>query len=116
MLPAGFLRQQWPLACRLGYGDRFWNGDVDAAYRHQLGPSGVSLDALRERPEGVRVRLRTRYRKYAEEKDGVPIGFATVGASPVARDSQEVACLIACSEDPQILPLFRRDSIIWGLR
>ncbi len=65
------------LACRLGFGDRFWNGDVDAAYRHQLGPSGVSLDVLRERPEGVRVPLRTRYRKYAEEKGGVPVGFAT---------------------------------------
>jgi anaerobic selenocysteine-containing dehydrogenase len=65
------------LACRLGLGDRFWGGDIDAAYRHQLSPSGVSLEALRENPGGVRVPLQMRYRKYAEEKDGVPSGFAT---------------------------------------
>jgi anaerobic selenocysteine-containing dehydrogenase len=65
------------LACRLGLGDRFWEGDIDAAYRHQLAPSSVTLEALRENPGGVRVPLRTRYRKYAEQKDGVPNGFAT---------------------------------------
>jgi anaerobic selenocysteine-containing dehydrogenase len=65
------------LACRLGLADRFWDGDIEAAQRHQLGPSGVTLDALRENPGGVRVPLQTRYRKYAEQKDGVPTGFAT---------------------------------------
>jgi anaerobic selenocysteine-containing dehydrogenase len=65
------------LARRLGLGAHFWNGDVDAAYRHQLGPSGVSLETLREKPGGVRVSLQTRYRKHAEEKDGVAAGFAT---------------------------------------
>ena len=65
------------LACRLRLRDRFWEGDIDAAYRHQLAPSGVTLEALRENPGGVRVPLRTRYRKYAEQKDGVPNGFAT---------------------------------------
>jgi anaerobic selenocysteine-containing dehydrogenase len=65
------------LACRLGLGAHFWNGDVEAAYRHQLQPSGVSLDALRENPGGVRVPLRTRYRKFAELKAGIPQGFAT---------------------------------------
>jgi anaerobic selenocysteine-containing dehydrogenase len=65
------------LACRLGLGAHFWNGDVDAAYRYQLGPSGVSLEALRENPGGMRVPLQTRYRKYAEDTDGVSNGFAT---------------------------------------
>jgi len=65
------------LACRLGLGDRFWDGDIEAAHRHQLGPSGVTLEALRENPGGVRVPLQTRYRKYAEQEDGVPNGFAT---------------------------------------
>jgi len=65
------------LACRLGLGAHFWDGDVDAAYRYQLGPSGVSLEALRGDPAGVRVPLQTRYRKYAEQKDGIPNGFAT---------------------------------------
>ena len=65
------------LACRLGLGSHFWDGDVEAANRHYLGPSGVSLEALREHPGGVRVPLETRYRKYAEQKDGVPRAFDT---------------------------------------
>ena len=79
--PAGEARGDteiiFDLAARLGLGAHFWGGDLEAAYRHQLGPSGVSLEALRDRPGGVSVPLRPRYRKYAEEQDGVPTGFAT---------------------------------------
>ena len=35
------------LAGRLGLAADFWNGDIDAAYRHQLGPTGVTLEQLR---------------------------------------------------------------------
>jgi anaerobic selenocysteine-containing dehydrogenase len=42
-----------------------------------LHPSGVSLDVLRANPGGVRVPLQTRYRKFAEQTDGAPPGFAT---------------------------------------
>jgi anaerobic selenocysteine-containing dehydrogenase len=65
------------LASRLGLGAHFWGGDIEAAYRYQLGPSGVSLEALREQPGGVRVPRQTRYRKFAEPVDGVPRGFNT---------------------------------------
>lgn len=65
------------LAVRLGLGEHFWNGDSDAAYGHQLAPSGVSLEELRRSPRGIHVPLQTRYRKYADEKDGVPRGFNT---------------------------------------
>jgi anaerobic selenocysteine-containing dehydrogenase len=65
------------LACRLGLGAHFWDGDIDAAYRHQLRPSGVSLETLRDHPAGVRVPLQTRYRKFSGQKDGVARGFAT---------------------------------------
>jgi anaerobic selenocysteine-containing dehydrogenase len=65
------------LASRLGLGAHFWDGDIEAAYRYQLGPSGVSLEALREQPGGVRVPQHTRYRKFAEQEDGVPRGFNT---------------------------------------
>ena len=59
------------LAARLGLGEYFWQGDIDAAYRHQLGPSGITLDQLRAAPAGVRVPLQTQYRKYQKS------GFAT---------------------------------------
>ena len=65
------------LAKRLDLGAQFWDGDIEAAYRYQLGPSGVSLEDLREHPGGVRVPLKTRYRKFAEPVDGVPHGFDT---------------------------------------
>src|SRR5688500_11798955 len=65
------------LATRLGLGQHFWNGDVEAGYRHQLGPSGVTLERLRAQPGGVRLPLQTRHRKYAEPVDGVPRGFNT---------------------------------------
>ena len=65
------------LACRLGLGRHFWEGDIEAAYRHQLGPSGISLEALRENPSGVRAPLQTRYRKFAEQKNGILQGFNT---------------------------------------
>ncbi len=65
------LRIVFDLATRLGLGKHFWDGDIDAAFRHQLAPSGITLEELREHPEGVRVPLTTRHRKYAET------GFAT---------------------------------------
>lgn len=66
------------LACRLGLGEHFWAGDVEAAYRARLQPSGVSLEALREHPGGVRVPLQTHFRKFAERNQGgVARGFAT---------------------------------------
>ena len=66
------------LAAALGLGAQFWDGDIDAAYREQLGPSGVTLEQLRAAPGGLRVALQTRHRKYAEpDASGVPTGFAT---------------------------------------
>jgi anaerobic selenocysteine-containing dehydrogenase len=66
------------LAVRLGLGEHFWNGDVEAAYRHQLGPSGLSLEALRAEPRGIRVPLATRYAKHAEpDANGNARGFPT---------------------------------------
>jgi len=66
------------LAGRLGLAAEFWNGDIESAYRHQLAPSGVALEELRERPEGVHVPLKPRYAKHAEpDAQGNPRGFAT---------------------------------------
>ena len=66
------------LATRLGLGDKFWGGDIDAALRHQLEPSGVTLEQLRAEPAGQRVPLTTRHRKYADP-DGRPSSAAPRG-------------------------------------
>ena len=66
------------LAARLGLAEHFWHGDIEAAYRHQLAPSGVTLEQLRANPGGVRAPLQTRYAKHAAlEANGAPRGFAT---------------------------------------
>jgi anaerobic selenocysteine-containing dehydrogenase len=66
------------LAERLGFGEHFWNGDIDAAYRAQLAPTGVTLKQLRANPAGMRVPLQTRYAKHADpDAHGAPRGFAT---------------------------------------
>jgi anaerobic selenocysteine-containing dehydrogenase len=66
------------LAARLGLGDHFWNGDVDAAYRQQLGPSGITLDQLRAEPAGLQKPLTTRHIKHAASDDKRnPRGFPT---------------------------------------
>ncbi len=65
------------LATRLGLGNHFWDGDIHAAFRHQLAPSGVTLEHLHAEPGGVRVPLTTRHRKYAELNGDGPRGFRT---------------------------------------
>lgn len=66
------------LAVRLGLAEQFWNGDINAAYRHQLAPTGITLEQLRANPRGVQVTLQTRYAKHADrEANGIARGFAT---------------------------------------
>jgi anaerobic selenocysteine-containing dehydrogenase len=67
------------LARRLGYAEHFFGGDVEAALRWQLEPSGVDLDTLRATPGGVERPVAQRYRKYAAEDaaSGKAAGFPT---------------------------------------
>ena len=66
------------LAQRLGLGEEFFGGDLDAGRDHWLAPLGVTVAALRESPGGVDVPLETRYRKHAEStEDGGVVGFGT---------------------------------------
>ena len=55
------------LANRLGLGDHFFGGDIEAAWRHQIAPSGVTLEALRAEPRGIRTAVATRHRKYRRD-------------------------------------------------
>jgi len=66
------------LAKRLGLGEHFWNGDIEAAYEHELAPSGFSLNDLKARPGGVSVPAAPRYAKYSSTDDrGISRGFNT---------------------------------------
>ncbi|MFN3844310.1 MAG: molybdopterin-dependent oxidoreductase [Paracoccaceae bacterium] len=65
------------LAVRLGMSDRFFGGDIDAARDWQLAPSGLTVERLREHPEGIRIPQTQRPRKYAEQSGEGLRGFAT---------------------------------------
>jgi anaerobic selenocysteine-containing dehydrogenase len=68
--------ESWPdmkimfeLAKRLGFGDRFWNGDVEAGVNYQFAPSRVTVEQLRMKPGGLEVPLPVAYRKYARKDE-----------------------------------------------
>jgi anaerobic selenocysteine-containing dehydrogenase len=67
------------LARRLGLGEHFFGGDVEAAWRHQLEPSGMSLEGLRASPVGLEAKAVTEPRKYAgiDAASRRPRGFPT---------------------------------------
>ena len=94
------------LATRLGLGDHFWNGDIDAAFRHQLAPSGIALDDLRARPEGVRVPLTTRYRKYTDSGFATPSRKVELYSATLAAHGYEP---LPAFEEPLISPRSRPD-------
>ena len=77
------------LAVRLGLGNHFWHGDVAAAPDYHLAPSGLSLDALRSNPRGVRVPLKTSYQKFRDAGFSTPSGKLEIFSSvlPVVGES-----------------------------
>lgn len=65
------------LAVRLGMGDAFFGGSLEAGWNYMLEPLGLSVDQLRGRPQGVSSTLDATESKYAQSKDGMVAGFAT---------------------------------------
>ncbi len=94
------------LATRIGLGRHFWDGDIEAAYRHQLAPSGITLEELRAHPEGVRVPLTTRYRKYADSGFATPSRKVELYSATLAAHGYEP---LPTFEEPLISPRSRRD-------
>ena len=94
------------LAMRLGLGAAFWNGDIDAAFRHQLEPSGITLEELRAHPEGVRVPLTTRYRKYTETGFATPSGKVELYSATLAAHGYAP---LPAFEEPLTSPRSRTD-------
>ena len=94
------------LATRLGLGTHFWNGDIEAALRHQLAPSGITLEDLRAHPEGVRMPLTTRYRKYADSGFTTPSRKVELYSATLAAHGYEP---LPAFEEPLISPRSRPD-------
>jgi anaerobic selenocysteine-containing dehydrogenase len=52
------------LACRLGLGDQFWEGDQDRAFQHWIEPLGIRLGDLKESARGISFPLPFAYQKH----------------------------------------------------
>ena len=66
------------LARRMGMGEHFWNGDIEAGYEYELAPAGITLEELKNAPAGISRPAKPSYEKYARrDKDGIARGFAT---------------------------------------
>ena len=66
------------LAVRLGMSDAFFGGDIQAGWNHQLEPLSVTVNDLRNHPNGLRFEQRFRHEKYARaQDDGKVAAFAT---------------------------------------
>ncbi len=72
------------LAVRLGFGEHFWHGDIEAALDHHLAPSGLGWQALRAAPRGIRVPLETAYRKYRSGGFATPSGKIEIFSADAA--------------------------------
>lgn len=62
------------LARRLGVGGDFFDGDPEAGLAFQLAPTGLTPQALRSQPQGVRLPLPVVYRKYQQAGFATPSG------------------------------------------
>ncbi len=94
------------LAVRLGLGEHFWDGDIDAALRHQLAPSGITLEQLRAHPEGVRVPLTTRHRKYVDSGFATPSGKVELYSPTLAAHGYDP---LPAFDEPLVSPRSRPD-------
>ncbi len=78
-------QESWPdlkiiseLAKRLELGDKFWDGDIEAGFDHQLAPLGITVEQLRKNPGGIAVDLSMGYQKYShKDSAGNFLGFST---------------------------------------
>jgi anaerobic selenocysteine-containing dehydrogenase len=100
------LRIIFDLALALGLGEHFFDGDIEAAWRHRLAPSGVTLDQLRAAPEGIRLPLPTVHRKYEQRGFRTPSGVVELYSEELLRQGYPP---LPGYDEPSLSPLSRPD-------
>jgi anaerobic selenocysteine-containing dehydrogenase len=96
------------LAERLGLGEHFWDGDIEAAWRYQLAPSGITLDALRAEPRGISLDLATTHRKHEGRGFRTPTGLVELYSQALADHGQPALPTFA---EPPLSPRSRPDLV-----
>ncbi len=72
------LKIAFELAKKLGLGEKFWHGDIEAAFNYRLAKSNITVEQLRANPSGISLNSPVEYKKYSK-KDGTGkfLGFNT---------------------------------------
>jgi anaerobic selenocysteine-containing dehydrogenase len=79
------------LATRLGVGEHFWHGDVEAGWNAELAPTGLTVEELRRAPGGrIELDLPTRHRAFEARGFSTPSGRVELYSEP----------LLAAGHDP----------------
>jgi len=71
------------LAGHLGFGDQFWNGDVEASFEYQLEPLGIDLSELKKTKGGVLIKHDTEYQKYKTAGFSSDTGLVEIFSQPL---------------------------------
>ena len=72
------------LAVRLGVGDAFWGGDLEKGLNWMLEPTGVTMDDLRQSPDGqifLDIPSKIEYKSYEQKGFKTPSGKVEIGSS-----------------------------------
>nr|WP_281060860.1 molybdopterin-dependent oxidoreductase [Mesorhizobium sp. M7A.F.Ca.US.006.01.1.1] len=90
------------IAKRLGLGHLFWDGDVNAGLEYILKPLGLTLDDLRNKPNGISVAGETKFKGYLTDGMNTATGkveiysevFANEGHEPLPRYVEQYLTLM----------------------
>jgi len=106
--------ESWPewkiyseLAKRLGFGEKFWNGDLEKCLNYILEPSGITCEKLKQYPEGIKYVPPSRLENY-QEKEGfqTPSGKIEIASSILAEHGFEP---LPVYKEPPESPVSRPD-------
>lgn len=90
------------LATRLGLGESFFDGDIERAWDHVLAPIGLTVEALRAQPAGVRVPLAQPPHGYEKQAFATPSRRIEIHSDQFAREGiPPVPQWVEPAADPQ---------------
>lgn len=106
--------ESWPefkiyaeLAKRWGFGDKFWNGDFEKAVSQILQPSGIKLEELKKKPQGINYPIPPRAEKHYEKTNlQTPSGKVEIASSVMAKHGYDP---LPVYKEPEESPLSRPD-------
>ena len=92
--PVGETWPEWKiyaeLAKRLGIGELFYDGDITKCFEYILEPTGITLEALSEKPEGIVCPVeKTKVKQYEESGFSTPSGKVEIWSSILEKNGYD---------------------------